>query len=96
MWQNVSTDSTQYTIAFQVTGNSGDKIELKDSSGNTVASFTSNMSYGMIGISNSNLKEGETYTIYVNGSSQGSQELTSVVTSNGTSQGQGMMGGRQQ
>ena len=46
----------------------------------------------MVAISNSNLKQGETYTLYVNGTSKGSQELTSIVTSNGSSSG-GMMNG---
>ena len=93
MWQNPTTDSTQYSIVFSSTGNKGDKIELKDSSGNTIAEFTVEMNYGMICISNSNLKQGETYTLYVNGSSIGNQELSSIVTSNGTSGNEGGMNG---
>ena len=93
MWQNPSTDSTQYSIAFSNTGSVGDKIELKDSNGNTVASFTATKAYGMICFSNSSLTKGETYTLYVNGTAKASQELTSIVTSNGTSSGSMMNGG---
>lgn len=93
MWQNPSTDSTQYTIAFSSTGNAGDKIELKDSNGNTVASFTAQKSYGMLCISDSNLKQGETYTLYVNGTSKANQTISSIVTSNGNSSGEMMQGG---
>ena len=87
MWQNPSTDSTQYTIAFSNTGSAGDKVELKDSNGNTVASFTTAKSYGMLCISNSSLKQGETYTLYVNGASKESQTINSIVISNASSSG---------
>lgn len=95
MWQNPSTDSSQYSIAFSQSGKVGDNITLKDSDGNEVASFTAKKAYGMICISNTNLVKGKTYTLYVNGTTVGSQELTSIVTSNGNN-GAGMMnaGGR--
>lgn len=86
MWQNPSTTSTQYSIAFSATGSSGDKIELKDSNGNTITSFEAKKAYGMICISSSELKKGETYTLYKNGENVSSQELTSIVTSNGSSE----------
>ena len=92
MWQNPSNTSTQYSIAFASTGKSGDTIELKDSSGNVIASTKTLMNYGMICISNSKLQKGETYILYVNGEEKASQELTSIVTTNGSTQG-GMMNG---
>ena len=92
MWQNPSADSSQYSIAFSVTGKVGDIIELKDSEGNTITSFTAKKAYGMICISDSGLTKGKTYTLCVNGTSVGNQELTSVVTSNGNSNGTAGMG----
>lgn len=93
MWQNPSTSSKQYSICFGVSGSTGDKIVLKDSSGNEIANFTTENSYGAITISNSELKKGETYALYVNGTEKSSQQLTSIVTSNlqaGGMQGRGM------
>ena len=94
MWQNPSNTSTQYSICFSASGNSGDKIEIKDSNGNIVSSFTTERSYSAILISNSDLKEGETYTLYVNGSEKSSLEVTGIVTSQIS--GGGMMGGGMQ
>lgn len=92
MWQNPTTDSTQYSIAFKVTGNQNDTVELKDSNENVLVSLVTEKAYGMVCISNSDLKQGETYTLYVNRENKGNQELTSIVTSNGTSN-DGMMNG---
>ncbi|MBR1802679.1 MAG: carbohydrate-binding domain-containing protein [Clostridia bacterium] len=91
MWQNPSTSSSQYSICFSQTGKEGDTIELKDSKGNTIESIQTAKAYGAIVFSNSKLTKGETYTLYVNGSQASSQELTSIVTSNLSSQG--IMGG---
>ena len=93
MWQNPSSDSKQYSIAFSTTGKVGDTIVLKDSDGNEIVSFTAKKAYGMICISNENLTKGKTYTLYVNGVSVGSQEITSIVTSNGNNSGGNMGGG---
>ena len=92
MWQNPSSNSTQYTIAFATTGKAGDKVELKDLNGYVIESFTAKRSYGMVCISTEKLKEGEIYELYINDEGIGSQELISIVTSNGTSQ-EGFMGG---
>ncbi|MBR3152940.1 MAG: carbohydrate-binding domain-containing protein [Clostridia bacterium] len=92
MWQNPSTTSSQYSICFGVSGNSGDKIVLKDSNGNEIADITATKAYGVILISSKDLKQGETYSLYVNGTESGSQELSSIVTSNVTG---GMNGGMQ-
>ena len=94
MWQNPTTDSTQYSIAFSTTGSSGDKIELKDSNGNIITSFETKKAYGMICISSQELKKGETYTLYKNGAQVSGQELTNIVTSNGSSNNQGGPGGQ--
>lgn len=94
MWQNPSTNSTQYSLTFGVSGKASDEVVLKNSSGNTIVSFTAQKSYGAILISNANLQKGETYTLYVNGTSAGSITVSSVVNSNGNFGGmQGGMGG---
>ena len=93
MWQNPSNNSTQYTLTFQTSGNSGDAISLKDSSDNEIASFKTEKAYGAITISNANIKKGNTYTLYVNGASVGSLQASNVITSNSSSNGNGMPGG---
>lgn len=81
MWQNPSNTSKQYSVCFSCSGKSGDEIVLKDSNGNTVASVKTENSYGAVTFSNTNLKQGETYMLYVNGTSSGSQQISSIVTS---------------
>ena len=97
MWQSTSNTSTQYSVVFAVSGKSGDKLELKDSSGNTVLSTTTNKTYAQILFSSNSIKKGETYTLYVNGTQNASLTANSVVTSNGTTgMGGGMQGDMQQ
>ena len=92
MWQNPSNSSKQYSICFGVSGKAGDEIVLKDSNGNTVASIKTEKTYGAVAISNSSLKQGETYTLYINGTSSGNQTISSIITSNLTAGG--MSGGQ--
>lgn len=92
MWQNPSTSSTQYSICYATSGKSGDNIVLKDSNGNEIESFEAKKNYGTVTVSSANLKKGETYTLYVNGTSVGTQELTSIVTSNSSNSMGGMQG----
>ena len=84
MWQDPTTDSIQYVIAFSAKASVGDKVELKDSSSNTIVSFTAEMAFGMIGISSNELENGEIYTLYINGEASENQEITSIITSNGS------------
>lgn len=68
MWQDSGSNSTIKTVAFSVSnGKNGDVLELKDSSGNIVAKVTTAKTYQKIGFTNSSIKSGETYTLYVNG-----------------------------
>ena len=78
------------SVVFAVSGKSGDKLELKDSSGNTVLSTTTNKTYTQVLFSSSSIKKGETYTLHVNDTQNASLTANSVVTSNGTT---GMGGG---
>ena len=82
MWQNPSNNSTQYILTYQASGNSGDEISLKDSSGREITSFKTEKPYGVITISNENITKGNSYTLYVNGTSGGSLEVNNIVTSN--------------
>lgn len=89
MSQNPSSNSTQYSLVFQTSGNSGDEVVLKDSSGNTVKSFKAEKSYSMIIISNANIEKGKTYSLYVNGTNIGNLEVSNTVTSNSSTGGNG-------
>lgn len=90
MWQNPSSTSTQYCLAFQTSGNSGDEIVLKDNNGNTITSFQTEKTYSIIAISNEKIEKGKTYSLYVNDVSVGSLETNSIITSNFSN---GMNGG---
>ena len=91
MWLNTSTTSSQYAICFSAQGNSGDKIEILDSDGNVIERFVTDKSYSAILISNNKIKNGETYTLNINGTEKSSLEVTSVVSSQ--VQENGFMGG---
>lgn len=93
MTQNTSSDSTQYTIAGTASGNAGSVISLMDSIGNEILSMTAEKQFGHIVVSSPDIKNGETYTIYVDGSSAAQVTVSSMVTtfgSGGTMNGGGM------
>lgn len=94
MWQNPSSNSTQYCLTFGTSGSSGDEVVLKDSNGNEIVSFETYKSYGTVAISNAKIEKGETYTLYINGTSTGSLTASSTVTSNVSANGMG--GGMQE
>lgn len=87
MWQNPTSDSTQYCLTFQTSGNSGDEIILKDSSGNVIESFTTEKSYGAILISNPDIQKGESYTLYKNNSSVGTIQANNIINTSNSSKG---------
>ena len=87
MWQNPTSNSTQYSITYYSSGNADEEIVIKDNSGNEVASFTTEKSYGGITVSNSNIKQGETYTMYRNEAEVGSITVDAIVSTYGTSRG---------
>lgn len=92
MWQNPSNTSTQYSLTFQISGKAGDIVALKNSSGTEIAAFEAEKTYGAITISNANISKGDTYILYVNGTSVGSLKASSIITSN-SSLNNGGMGG---
>lgn len=87
MWQNPSSSSKEYSLCFNASGNNGDNIVLKDTDGNTIVSFTTESSYQAITIASENIKNNETYTLYINGNENSSQTVSSIVTSNLTTSG---------
>lgn len=95
MWQSPSNTSTQYTLAFQTSGSSGDEIIIKDEDESEIASFKTSKSYGAIAVSNKNIEKGKTYTLYVNGTSKASLTANDIVTSNSSMGGMNPMGGMQ-
>ena len=86
MWQSIGTDSTVYEIVFYNSGNSGDKITVKDSNESEIASFETTKKYSGVGVASNKIKNGETYTLYVNGEETVSITVTGTVTANGSNQ----------
>lgn len=86
MWQSIGTDSTVYEIVFYNSGNSGDKITVKDSNGSEIASFETTKKYSGVGVASDKIKDGETYTLYVKGEKTASITVSGTVTANASNQ----------
>ncbi len=82
MWQNPSLTSEQYSLCFGINGSSGDEIIIKDEEGDIISEFKTDKTYGAILVSNDSLKDGNTYTLYINGEEKSSLKIESIVTSN--------------
>ena len=83
MWQNPSNSSTQNSLTFKYSGESGDEIVLKDSNNAEITSFKTEKSYGGIILSNSKIEQGKSYTLYVNGKVVSTIESKSTVSTDG-------------
>lgn len=90
MQQSPSDSSTIYSIMLDASGS----IEVKDSSGNTIVSYSSSKSYENLVISSEDFVQGETYTIYEDGSATETVTISSIITN--ISSNSGMNGGGQQ
>lgn len=84
MFEFPSNSSKQNIIICSLNGSSGDKITVKDSQENEIASFEAEKKYQIIIISNDSIKQGETYKVYVNDTQQAELEVNSNITSNYT------------
>lgn len=110
MMEAPDTSSTQYSlaVAFNTTLPAGTLIHIEDSSGNTVLTFAAAKTNQSIVLSSSELRAGETYTIYQGGTAvgtvtdglytdgtySGGTAYTSLTLSSITTmEGGGMMGG---
>jgi len=92
MSQNFGSDSTQGSILLNLSSqqSAGTKIEVKNSSGKVIASYTPKKAYSSILVSTAEIKKGETYTITAGSFSQ-KVEMTDIIY--GQSRGPGGMGG---
>jgi hypothetical protein len=77
--------STQAWISALASGNAGDTVEIVDSSGTVVASFTADKTFGSVVFTSADLVDGATYTVTVNGS-------TAATVTEGTATAGGMGG----
>ena len=83
MWQSISNDSSVCELVFYNSGNTGDKITIKDGSGNEIESFETSKQYSGIGFASSKIENGKSYTLYVNGEEKTTITANDTVTSNG-------------
>jgi hypothetical protein len=78
--------STQAWISALASGGAGDGVQIVDSSGTVVASFTADKTFGSVVFTSADLVDGATYTVTVNGS-------TAATVTEGTATAGGMGGG---
>lgn len=92
MSQNFGSDSTQGSILIDLSSqqSAGTKIEVKNSAGKVIASYTPKKAYSSIVVSTPEIKKGETYTITAGNFSQ-KVEMTDIIYGQGG--GPGGMGG---
>ena len=81
MAEGFGSASNQGSMTVSASGNAGDLIELKDSSGKILASFTPNKGYGCIIASAPDVTQGGTYTL-VHGSETTEVTLDDIAYSN--------------
>lgn len=98
MLKTPTTDSKQNTISVSCTGSAGDTVEVKGADGDTLVSAVAPKSFTNVMFSTPDITEGETYTVYVNGTEAASETCSGVV-SGATGMGSfgggpGNMGGR--
>ncbi|MBK8460491.1 MAG: carbohydrate-binding domain-containing protein [Micropruina sp.] len=81
MAQAPSTTSTQKSLMASVNAAAGSKVEFIDSSGTVVATITTVKQVQNVVVSSPEIKEGETYTVSVNGSEVGTTDTSQAVSS---------------
>ena len=86
MAESPDASSPQQWIAATVSGAAGDTVEIRDASGQAVATFTAEKSFASIVYTSAGLTDGATYTVVVNGSS-------AATVTEGTAIAGGMGGG---
>ena len=85
MAEGFSSDSTQCGALLAVTNGSAENtVSLADSEGNVILSYTPSKKYGALNISSPDMKTGETYTLYTDGTITGITELNSRISKGGT------------
>ena len=91
MLQSISPSSTQYCITVVTSSyqNGGTEFVLKDSNGAEVISYIPSKKYNSMVVCTPDIKNGETYTAYLDGKEEGSAEVTSILSNIGNSGGFG-------
>lgn len=87
MAMGFGSNSKQASILANVSGSAGDKVTIIDSSGKEILSYTAAKNFQSVLASSAAIKDGESYTITVNGQS------TTATASLTTQNGNGMVGG---
>ena len=90
MLKTPTTDSKQNTISVSCTGGADDTVEVKGADGNTLVSAVAPKSFTNVMFSTPDITEGETYTVYVNGTEAASETCSGVVSG---ATGMGSFGG---
>ncbi|MBK8446102.1 MAG: carbohydrate-binding domain-containing protein [Micropruina sp.] len=93
MAQAPGTESSQKSLMISVNAAAGSTIEVKDSSGTVIATFKPTRQTGSLVVSNDKVKEGETYTVYVDGATSGTTDTSQVTNGGGMGGGGGRGGG---
>ena len=91
MAMGFGSNSKQASILANVSGSAGDKVTITDSSGKGILSYTAAKNFQSVLASSATIKDGESYTITVNGRS--TTATASLTTQNGNGMGGGP-GGR--
>ena len=91
MAMGFGSNSKQASILANVSGSAGDKVTITDSSGKGILSYTAAKNFQSVLASSAAIKDGESYTITVNG--QSTTATASLTTQNGNGMGGGP-GGR--
>lgn len=86
MAQNFGSNSTQGSMLVNVSTQSGAKLQLKDASGETLVSFTSEKKFDSVVISTPSIKKGETYILEV-GEESVKVEMTDLIYGEGNGMG---------
>ena len=97
MAESLGSSSSVYNVSIYLTSyqSAGTEIEIKDSAGETIISHASAKTFNHIAAGSTSFKQGETYTIYINGNKYDTftiESITTTVGSGGMEQG-GMMQG---
>ncbi|MBQ8469976.1 MAG: carbohydrate-binding domain-containing protein [Clostridia bacterium] len=92
---NFGSDSTQCSMLVQFDSKvaGGTEVVLKDSSGNTLLSYTPKKDYQSVVLSSPDIKVGETYTVTAGNQSK-TVEMTDTIYGTGNPMGGGGMGGQ--
>lgn len=97
MAMNFGSNSTQCSmlVSFDSAVSGGTEVTLKDSSGNTLLSYTPEKDYQTVVLSSADIKTGETYTVTAGDQSK-TVEMTETLYGSGGMMGGGMQGGGMQ